>query len=543
MKQAAMYVRVSTSQQKEDETIESQKAILAIFAKSKGFEIPSALVFEDNGVSGSTLARQSLDKLRDYASEGVFEYVFVLSPDRLSRKYAYQALLLEEFKRHNVKVFFRNSPNQDTPEEIMLVQMQGMFAEYERAQITERTRRGKKHKAKNGSVSVLTRAAYGYRYLKNPIENQAYLEINDKEASIVKTIYNLYVRERFSIRQIKRYLEQHKILSPKGNEEWSSATLSNILKNSSYQGIAYYGKAEKCDPNPMRLPSRRVRIKPRITPKRSSRNRNRSEWIEIPVPAIIDKETYELAQDLLKTNIRLSPRNTREASLLQGLISCKECGYCFKKVMSGKKENGYHYYCCSRRDGKCTNPRIKIKDLDDAVWKSLITTLESPKLIKEEISRRISEVKNEPLQLKQKQLTKKLIDLENESNRLLDAFQMGHIEIEELGRRMSVLKREVNNTRREVIETSSGISKEQLLELEDAIEYFSKHLKKTQNSLNLEEKRKILRMMVKEIQISKDGIEINHIIPMKENTELDQIAHLCTGRQGHKEHEDGLWFF
>jgi site-specific DNA recombinase len=254
MKQAAMYVRVSTSQQKEEETIESQKAALSLFARDKGFEIPSGLVFEDNGVSGSTLVRPSLDKLRDYASEGLFDHVFVLSPDRLSRKYAYQILLIEEFKKYDVKVVFRNSPSQNTPEETMLLQMQGMFAEYERAQITERTRRGKKHKAKNGAISVLTRASYGYRYIRTPLENQAYLEVHDREASIVRTIFSLYVKDRLSIEQIKTYLEEHTIFSPHGHKTWCTKTISGILRNSSYKGVAYYGKTEKCDADPTRLP-------------------------------------------------------------------------------------------------------------------------------------------------------------------------------------------------------------------------------------------------------------------------------------------------
>lgn len=531
MKQAAMYVRVSTSQQKEEETIESQKAVLSIFAKNEGFEISPKLIFEDNGITGSTLARPALDRLRDYASEGLFDHIFVLSPDRLSRKYAYQALLLEEFRKNNIKVIFRNSPNQNTPEEAMLVQMQGMFAEYERAQITERTRRGKKHRAKNGAVSVLGRAPYGYRYIKSSVENQAYFEVNDKEASVIKIIFNLYIKERLSVGNIKKYLESHKIVSPKGNETWCRASISSILKNSTYRGIAYYGKQEKSDIDLMRLPSRQVRSKPRVTPKRARKCRDRSEWIEIPVPAIIDEEIYILAQDLLKRNIKLSPRNTREASLLQGLISCKECGYSFKKVISGKKSNDYNYYRCTKRDGKCSNSGIKLKELDEAIWNSLITTLESPELIRDEISRRISETKNEPLQLKQKQLEKKFVELENSSNRLLDAFQEGYIEVGELGKRMSALKRELNNTKREIVELSSGPSKEQLLELTEAIEYFSKHLKTTQD-LSIEDKRKILRMMVKEIQISKDGIEVIHIIPIRES---NQIASLCLRREGSAE--------
>ncbi len=529
MKQAAMYVRVSTTQQKEEETIESQKTALSIFAKSKGFEIPNRLVFEDNGVSGATLVRPALDKLRDYASEGIFDHLFIFSPDRLSRKYAYQVLLVEEFKKYDINVVFQNSPSQTSPEETMLLQMQGMFAEYERAQITERTRRGKKHKAKNGAISVLTRASYGYRYIKSPLENQTYLEINDNEASVVRAIFTLYIKERLSMGQIKVHLEKHGIFSPKGNKVWCTKTISTILRNSSYRGMAYYGKTERCEPDPMRLPSRKVRIKSRMKPKKAYRYRDQSEWIGIPVPVIVEEDTFELAQELLLRNIKLSPRHTKEPSLLQGLISCKECGYSFHKVMSGEKSKGYAYYTCSRGGGKCSNKRINLKNLDEAIWKSLISILEDPDLIKDEISRRISEIRNEPLQLKQKQLEKKLMDFEKESNRLLDAFQAGHIEIDELGKRMIALKRGMNNTKREMVETSPGLSKEQLLEITEAVECFSKHLKTTQTDLSIEEKRKIVRMMVREIQIGKEGIEVNHIIPIKEKAGSNQIAHLCEG--------------
>ncbi len=516
MKQAAMYVRVSTSQQKEEATIESQKAVLSAFAKSKGFEIPTKLIFEDNGVSGSNLIRPALDNLRDYASENLFDHVFVLSPDRLSRKYAYQALLLEEFKRNNVTIIFRNSPTQNTPEEVMLVQMQGMFAEYERAQITERTRRGKKHKAKNGSVSVLTRAPYGYRYIRDLIGNQANFEINDKEASVVRAIFDLYTKNRLSIRQIKDYLENQKIFTSKGKENWSISSISNILRQSSYRGIAYYGKTEKCEPNAMILAKRQVRMKPRTRSSKACRLKNRSEWIAIPVPSIVSNETFSLAQELLKKNINLSPRNTKEGSLLQGIISCKECGYAFKSERSGEKAKGYSYYRCGEKNRKCSNRGIRIKDLDTVVWKALLEILESPELIKEEISRRVSELKNEPHQLKKKQFEKKMVKIETESNRLLDAFQEGCIEKEELKIRMNDLKREKNDTLRQIAGINEGLSQEQLLEINLAVEYFSKHLKEIQNNLSLLEKRKVLRMLIKEIQIGKDAIEINHIIPLEQ---------------------------
>lgn len=529
MKQAAMYVRVSTNQQKEEETIESQKAILLTFARSKGFEIPDKFIFEDNGVSGATLIRPALDNLRDYASEGLFDHLFVLSPDRLSRKYAYQVLLMEELKKYNVQILFRNSSNQDTPEETMLLQMQGMFAEYERAQINERTRRGKKYKAKKGLVNVLSKASYGYRYIRATLDSQAYLEVHDKEAGVVRLIFDLYVKERLSIGKIKMQLESLSIASPTGNNFWHRSTISDILRNSSYKGIAYYGKTEKCEPNQTRLMGRQSRIMGRMKAKRGSRIRKKTEWIGIPVPIIVNEDIFNCAQELLKKNIKLSPRNTKEPSLLQGLLSCKECGYCFVKVMSGKKSDGYYYYACSNKGRKCNNPRLKIKDLDEAVWNSFMSMIKSPELIKDEISSRLSELKNEPFQLKQKQLEKKLNDLENEINRLLDAFQAGYIQLEELGKRSSSVKREMNNVKREIEQTNPGLSREQLLELTEAIGHFSKHLETKGMHLDINEKKRMLRMMIREIQVSREGIEINHIIP-SDIFSPTQIAHLCTGR-------------
>src|SRR5262245_40407401 len=232
MKQAAMYVRVSTQQQKEGATIESQKALLLQHAREKGFEIYPEWVFADNGVSVSKLARPGLDKLRDFASEGLFEDIFILSSDGLSRKYAYKAIVMDEFNGSGVKVDFKNSNNTVTATDHLLIQMQGMFAEYERAQIAERSGRGKNYKAKNGSLSVMSNAPYGFRYIRGYDQVSASFEINEKEASIVKTIFELYVKRRLSIAQIQLYLSEQQVRSPKGNSEWSGSTINGILKNS-----------------------------------------------------------------------------------------------------------------------------------------------------------------------------------------------------------------------------------------------------------------------------------------------------------------------
>jgi site-specific DNA recombinase len=161
---AAIYARVSSDRQRREQTIQSQSAALRELAVGRGLLVSEDLVFEDEGVSGAVLRRPELERLRDLAVEGRFEVLLCHAPDRLARRYAYQVLLLEEFQRAGIEVIFAKEPERSgTPEDELLRQFQGMIAEYERAQIAERCRRGKLHRARAGAVSVLARAPYGYR--------------------------------------------------------------------------------------------------------------------------------------------------------------------------------------------------------------------------------------------------------------------------------------------------------------------------------------------------------------------------------------------
>src|SRR5712675_2655388 len=166
MRMAAIYARVSSEQQREENTIASQTASLIEFARTHELEVPREWVFEDEGYSGATLERPGLERVRDLAAEGQIQTVLVYSPDRLSRKYAYQILLTEELARHGVETRFLNAPPNATAEDQLLVQFQGMIAEYERAQILERSRRGKRHRARAREVGVMSSAPYGYRFIR-----------------------------------------------------------------------------------------------------------------------------------------------------------------------------------------------------------------------------------------------------------------------------------------------------------------------------------------------------------------------------------------
>ena len=160
-----IYARVSSDQQAKEQTIASQVDALRQRVLADGLALAEELCFLDEGHSGSTLLRPALERLRDQAAAGVIDRLYVHSPDRLARKYAYQVLLLDELKRCGVEVVFLNHDIDRSPEGDLLLQVQGMVAEYERAKILERSRRGKLHAARRGSLNVLGGAPYGYRYV------------------------------------------------------------------------------------------------------------------------------------------------------------------------------------------------------------------------------------------------------------------------------------------------------------------------------------------------------------------------------------------
>jgi site-specific DNA recombinase len=161
--EVAFYARVSSEQQTSTQTIRSQVAALRQRILEDGLVLLPEHEFMDEGYSGATLLRPALEGLRDLIATGVLDCVYVHSPDRLARQYAYQVLLVDEWQRAGVAVIFLNRALGQSPEDDLLLQVQGMVAEYERAKILERSRRGKRHTAQAGLPNVLSGAPYGYR--------------------------------------------------------------------------------------------------------------------------------------------------------------------------------------------------------------------------------------------------------------------------------------------------------------------------------------------------------------------------------------------
>src|SRR5919108_2373667 len=343
---AAIYARVSSERQREEGTIQSQLAGLPELAAERGLLVCDDLIFEDEGFSGATLTRPALERLRDRAAEGAFEVLLCHAPDRLARRYAYQVLLLEELQRVGVEVIFAKEPERGaTPEDELLRQFQGMIAEYERAQIRERSRRGKLHRARGGSQAVLSGAPYGYRYVRKSEHMDAFYEIDEVQATVVREVFERYTERGESIADIARALSERDVPTGTGKQVWDRSTIWAMLRNPAYRGEAAFGKTQTTGRRAK--PTRPVRARGERHGRRETRRDVAPEqWTSIPVPALVTDEQFELAQARLEENKRYAKRNSREPALLKGILVCRDCGNaCWRTSARTTKRSIYYYRC------------------------------------------------------------------------------------------------------------------------------------------------------------------------------------------------------
>jgi len=217
----AIYARVSTERQERQQTIDSQLSALRVWAEAGGHELNDRHVFRDEGYSGARLDRPGLDALRDAVRDGEVEVLGILAPDRLARNYAYQALLLEEFRRAGCAVAFLGRAISDDPGDQLLLQIQGAVAEYERALLSERFRRGKLQKAR-ASQFVGVHAPYGYRRLPRRDGSASQLTVDETEAEVVRMLYGWLIEERLTLRQILKRLNAGPWLPRCGRRPWAA---------------------------------------------------------------------------------------------------------------------------------------------------------------------------------------------------------------------------------------------------------------------------------------------------------------------------------
>lgn len=517
---AAIYARVSSDRQKEEKTIASQTALLREYAQEHGYVVPPEWVFEDEGYSGATLVRPGLEGLRDLVAEGQLEVILIYAPDRLSRSYAYQVLLLEEFNQAGVQTVFLKSAGGDSPEDRLVVQFQGMIAEYERAQIAERSRRGKRHRAKQGCVNVLSGAPYGYRYIRRTEGTDAHYVVQESEAMVVREIFAHYTQDQWSIGAIARDLNQRAVPTRFGKRPWERSTVWGVLRNPAYAGRACFGKTQRAARQRITRP---LRIKGGFSPRCSANaERPRADWIEIPVPALVSQEVFDLAQERLAENKRLSARRTKVPTLLQGLLVCGQCGYSLYRTSTKTTKRQVLYYRCLGADAYrhlrgpvCTCRPIRQDDLDPLIWEEVLRLLEHPELVRNEIERRLRESHNsDPAQQRKVSLEKELKRVAAQLDKLLDAYQEDLLSLAELRRRAPELRRKQATLEKELQGVAlQALENERLSELNTSAEKFLSAMRQSAQTLDVLERRKIIRLLIKEIIVHPESLTIRHCLP------------------------------
>jgi site-specific DNA recombinase len=518
--QVAIYARVSSEQQVDAHTVGSQVAALQERVAADGLTVFEAMQFFDEGYSGATLVRPALERLRDVVASGSIDRLYVHSPDRLARKYAYQVLLVDEFRRAGVEVIFLNRALGHSPEDDLLLQVQGMIAEYERAKIIERHRRGKRHAAHVGAVNVLSGAPYGYRYVsKYEGGGQARYEIIPDEARVVRQVFAWVGHDRLTIGEVCRRLTHAGEVTRTGKTVWDRSVVWGILKNPAYQGTAAFGKTRQGSLRPRLRAQRNRPVQPRRAVSIS--DMPPEEWIMIPVPALVEPAVFAVVQEQLRENKRHARQSRRGALyLLQGLLQCQHCGYAFYgKRLSPSARKGkpraYAYYRCLGTDAYrfggeriCQNTQVRTDLLDLAVWQEVCTLLTHPERLAEEYRRRLqpeTRAKRTPLATIEDQISK----VRQGVARLIDSYAESLIDKQEFEPRITRLRQRLARLeeQRQALADEAALHGELQLII-GRLEDFAAKLHGGLEAADWASKRDLIRALVKRVEVAQNDVNI-----------------------------------
>ena len=396
-----------------------------------------------------------------------------------------------------------------------------MIAEYERAQILERSRRGKRHRARAGEISVLGGAPYGYRYIRKREDSPAAYVLIEAEARVVRDVYEHYTVTGWSIAAITRWLNEQGVPTRKVGTRWERSTVWAMLRNPAYRGTACFGKTRRAQRQRVTRP---LRLRGGAA-SRDSANHERpcEEWIEIPVPAIVDESTFSRAQELLHENKVHARRRTIEPSLVQGLVSCQKCGYALSRASARSSARKIHYYRCIGSDGwrhlggpRCDTRPVRQDLLDEVVWTEVIRLLEDPALIQQELDRRLAAAQAaDPTKTRTQAVERDLARVRKSMERLLTAYQEDLVSLEQLRERMPLLRQREQTLRHELnalVEQTRERAAH--LRLAETLSAFLTRLRAAAETLDIVERQRIVRLVVKEVLVNDDTIVIRHCIPV-----------------------------
>lgn len=499
----ALYARVSTDEQREGQTIQSQLHELNRFADQKGWLV--ADTYKDDGWSGALLERPELDRLRDDASRALFEAVLINDVDRLARDVTHLGVIKRDLELRGVSIIFRKLPAEDTPTNNLLVNILGSFAEFERELIADRTRRGRRHKVETRQLFLGCLAPYGFRYLPKRLSPSATgdLALVPEEADLVRMIYRWVDLEGLSARQVVRRLNQEGIAPRKRGDSWQKSSVLRILRSEVYAGTWHYNKHSKSPSRKGASGGSRPGVSMRLRPKQ--------EWIPLALPEhlrVVDRALWHRVQRRLDQNRAFSLRNSKHAYLLRGLVRCGGCSSAYV----GDPSHGRYYYRCAAR---CrTLPTIKEETIDDAVWTATTELLLKPDLLLEKLQALLKRQAStyDARTTARHQRSKLAMQISAEEERLLEAYRLGLLYPAALARELEKLAARRSTLDSGTSDTLNDATPRPTLIVESAAQ-FLRLVANRLGDLRFEERQTLLRRLITSIVFEGDLLRIQGHIP------------------------------
>ena len=523
IKLLATYARVSENPDDEEQSIKNQAMSFSDLAEKNDWQIMQE--YKDDDWTGDILERPALDQLRlDAKSKNrAWEAVLIYDPDRLARRYSYQELVMDELREAGVEVIFVTVSAPKNAEDKILHGVRGLFAEYERAKITERFRLGKLRKVREGHV-LTTKPLYGYNYTPNEYLNSrlvkhGYYTINEDEAKIVRMIFNWVGGDQLTLRTVVRKLQEQDI-KPKNSKRgvWSTSTLSTMLRHKGYIGQAHWGSSYAVIPDNPRNTS-----KYRKNRKSSRRTKPETEWIapNIPIPQIIQEDLFDKVQIQLKTNFELCKRNTKNHYLLGGKIFCS----CGKKRCGEGPQHGKHlYYRCSDRvysfplPPTCREKGINARIADNLVWDKIKQLMSAPDLLRKHLSTWGDERKNKARAsvIDVEAVKKEINNLEIQIDRYNRAYGEGVLSLLKLSEYTEPKKKRAETLQLQLTKAEQEEKTRQtsVMPTQDELKLFSEAAKETLQDLSFETKQEIVRNTVVKIVGTQKQLQVSGNIPL-----------------------------
>ena len=534
--QVAIYARVSTQRQAQAQTIEQQLERLTSYVSQHEWELSEENIFRDDGFSGAVLNRPGLDRLRDRVAAREIDCVVVTAPDRLARNYVHQMLLLEELEKYSCQIEFLERPMSQDPHDQLVLQIRGAVAEYERTLIADRMRRGRQAKYQAGILLPWSRAPFGFQVAPEAPRDPVKATVNEVEASIVREMFAFYLREDTSLYGLVKHLHEMGISAPRGGEYWNAASVRCILTNPAYTGRVFVGRTRMTKSH-----QRRSAVHPVGKTGQSSAKVPPEEWSQVAtILAIIEPQLFEQVQAKLAHNQQIASRNnTAHQYLLRALVSC---GICNLSCTARQRPPDYHYYICQGKTDvvyshlhECCPARyIPAHELDELVWQDLCEVLTHPEIIATALQRAHGGGwLPQELQSQRENLRRGQVALQNQLDRLTQAYLSGVIPLPEYQQRRADLDRKYQGLETQEQQLVQQVNRQgELAGLSASIDDFCCRVRSGLENASFEQKRKLVELLIDRVIVTDGDVEIRYVLPTNSTSEHVRFCHL------HKDHFD-----